>query len=96
MYPDGFRINVNVRAVQHDSVRLLFAFQVDGNATWNGEIAFLQDGEEADVVVARQDGPGQSDILIADFRRGFSGCRSGRRRGAIAGRREGTVGQVVN
>ena len=72
MYPDGFRFDDNVSAVQHDSVRLLFAFQVDGNATRNGEIAFLQDGEETDVVVARKDGSGQSDILIA-----FSSCRSG-------------------
>ena len=72
MYPDGFRFDDNVCAVQHGSVRLLFAFQVDGNATRNSEIAFLQDGEETDVVVARKDGPGQSDILIA-----FSGCRSG-------------------
>ena len=28
-------------AVKDDSVRLLFAFQVYGNATWNGEIVFL-------------------------------------------------------
>ena len=38
MYFDGFWLDDNVRAVQHDSVRLLFAFQVDGSATQNGEI----------------------------------------------------------
>ena len=53
MYFDGFRFDDNVHAVQHDSVRLLFAFQVNGNATRNSEIAFLQDREETDVVVAR-------------------------------------------
>lgn len=53
----------NVGAMQNDSARVLFAFQVDWQLAQNSEITFLQNKEEADVIVPRQACPGQMDIF---------------------------------
>ncbi len=104
LYLDGFGIDDNVSAVEDYAVRFHIALEVDGHVTQNGKVAFLQDGEESDIITNRQDGPRQTDVFIAGHvvRLVFLAATRRRRRrsgssGSIGGgRRVRAIGQKVD